>query len=207
MERRKRGDGGSVAAVGREIDFLGYAFSRENMRLRKSIKKKFAAGIGRVKSRKRRKQIEDSYRGWCMYGRCRHLWKTITGKDMGFADKGITTVRGTLKDGKKFFDVRKVALSDITNMEMTVLDFQRNIETPDMRDHSKKNSDRYVVLVQLKSTGEKVKFITNAHSIKDVLDQCSELEDAGRTIFPVEGVAVKRKDLGGGRMSYQFIDL
>ncbi|MBQ6097908.1 MAG: hypothetical protein IJK99_09195 [Bacteroidales bacterium] len=126
---------------------------------------------------------------------------------MGFADKGITTVRGTLKDGKKFFDVRKVALSDITNMEMTVLDFQRNIETPDMRDHSKKNSDRYVVLVQLKSTGEKVKFITNAHSIKDVLDQCSELEDAGRTIFPVEGVAVKRKDLGGGRMSYQFIDL
>ena len=142
-----------------------------------------------------------------MYGRCRHLWKKVTGKDMGFADKGITTVRSTLKDGKKFFDVRKVQLSDITNVELSVLDFQRNIETQDIKDHTKKNSDRYVVLVQLKHSGERVKFITNAHSIKDVLDQCSELEDSGKAIFPVDGVAIKRKDLGGGHTSYQFVDL
>ena len=193
--------------VGRSINFLGYEFSKENMRLRKSIKKKFAAGMGRVKSRKRRKQIEDSYRGWCKYGRCRHLWKKLTGKDMGFANKGITMVRSTLKDGKKFFDVRQVQLSDITNVEISVLDFQRNIETQDIKDHTKKNSDRYVVLIQLKSSGEKVKFITNSHSIKDVLDQCEELEQAGRKIFPVDGVAIKRKDFGGGKTSYQFIDL
>lgn len=206
MERRKRGGGGSVE-VGRSINFLGYEFSKENMRLRKSIKKKFAAGMGRVKSRKRRKQIEDSYRGWCKYGRCRHLWKKLTGKDMGFANKGITMVRSTLKDGKKFFDVRQVQLSDITNVEISVLDFQRNIETQDIKDHTKKNSDRYVVLIQLKSSGEKVKFITNSHSIKDVLDQCEEMEQAGRKIFPVDGVAIKRKDFGGGKTSYQFIDL
>lgn len=206
MERRKSGGGGSVE-VGRSIDFLGYEFSKENMRLRKSIKKKFAAGMGRIKSRKRRKQIEDSYRGWCKYGRCRHLWKKLTGKDMGFANKGITMVRSTLKDGKKFFDVRQVQLSDITNVEISVLDFQRNIETQDIKDHTKKNSDRYVVLIQLKSSGEKVKFITNSHSIKDVLDQCEELEQAGRKIFPVDGVAIKRKDFGGGKTSYQFIDL
>ena len=193
--------------VGRSINFLGYEFSKENMRLRKSIKMKFAAGMGRVKSRKRRKQIEDSYRGWCKYGRCRHLWKKLTGKDMGFANKGITMVRSTLKDGKKFFDVRQVQLSDITNVEISVLDFQRNIETQDIKDHTKKNSDRYVVLIQLKSSGEKVKFITNSHSIKDVLDQCEELEQAGRKIFPVDGVAIKRKDFGGGKTSYQFIDL
>lgn len=193
--------------VGRSINFLGYEFSKENMRLRKSIKKKFAAGMGRVKSRKRRKQIEDSYRGWCKYGRCRHLWKKLTGKDMGFANKGITMVRSTLKDGKKFFDVRQVQLSDITNVEISVLDFQRNIETQDIKDHTKKNSDRYVVLIQLKSSGEKVKFITNSHSIKDVLDQCEELEQNGKKIFPVDGVAIKRKDFGGGKTSYQFIDL
>lgn len=206
MERRKSGGGGSVE-VGRSINFLGYEFSKENMRLRKSIKKKFAAGMGRVKSRKRRKQIEDSYRGWCKYGRCRHLWKKLTGKDMGFANKGITMVRSTLKDGKKFFDVRQVQLSDITNVEISVLDFQRNIETQDIKDHTKKNSDRYVVLIQLKSSGEKVKFITNSHSIKDVLDQCEELEQNGKKIFPVDGVAIKRKDFGGGKTSYQFIDL
>ena len=206
MERRKSGGGGSVE-VGRSINFLGYEFSKENMRLRKSIKKKFAAGMGRVKSRKRRKQIEDSYRGWCKYGRCRHLWKKLTGKDMGFANKGITMVRSTLKDGKKFFDVRQVQLSDITNVEISVLDFQRNIETQDIKDHTKKNSDRYVVLIQLKSSGEKVKFITNSHSIKDVLDQCEELEQNGKKVFPVEGVAVKRKDYGGGKTAYLFIDL
>lgn len=206
MERRKR-EGGGREARGREIDFLGYAFSRDNMRLRKSIKKKFAAGMIRVKSRRRKKEIEDSYRGWCMYGRCRHLWKTITGKDMGFADKGIKTVRGKLKDGKKFFDVRQVQLSDIVNVELSVLDYQGNIDTTDIKDHSKKNNDRYVVLVELKNSGEKVKFITNSHSIKDVLDQCGELEQQGKEVFPVAGVAIKRKDLGSGRTSYQFIDL
>lgn len=139
-----------------------------------------------------------------MYGRCRNLWNEITGKEMGFAEKGIT-VRSTTKDGKKFFDVRKVSLSDIVNVELTVLDFQRNIETHDLRDHSKTNSDRYVVLVQL-SSGEKVKFITNAHSIKDVLDQCAEKEEAGEKIFPVSGVLIKRKDLGGGKQSYHFVD-
>lgn len=203
MARRRRNVGGRED-VGRAIDFLGYEFSQDNMRLRKSIKTRFAKGMARVKSRKRRKEIEDSYRGWCMYGRCRNLWNEITGKEMGFAEKGIT-VRSTTKDGKKFFDVRKVSLSDIVNVELTVLDFQRNIETHDLRDHSKTNSDRYVVLVQL-SSGEKVKFITNAHSIKDVLDQCAEKEEAGEKIFPVSGVLIKRKDLGGGKQSYHFVD-
>lgn len=204
MARRKR-NVGDREDVGRAIDFLGYEFSRDNMRLRKSIKTKFVKGMARVKSRKRRKEIEDSYRGWCMYGKCRHLWNKITGKKMGFAEKGIA-VRSKLKDGKKFFDVRKVAITDVLNVELTVLDFQSNIETHDIRDHSKTNSDRCVVLVQL-AGGEKVKFITNAHSIKDVLDQCAEKEKAGEKIFPVTGVAIKKKDLGGGKQSYQFVDL
>lgn len=203
MARRRK----ESESVGRSIDFLGYEFSRENMRLRKSIKKKFIKSRQRVISRRRIKEIEDSYRGWCMYGRCRHLWKKVTEKDMGFADKGIKTVRGTLKDGKKFFDVRQVQLSDIINTELSVLDFQSNIDTTDIKDHAKKNKDRYVVLVELKQSGEKVKFITNSHSIKDVLDQCAEMEQQGKEIFPVSGVAVKRKDLGGGKTSYQFIDL
>ena len=206
MERKRR-KGGGREDIGRSIDFLGYEFSRENMRLRKSIKKRFIASRQRVKSRRRIREIDDSYRGWCMYGRCRHLWKKVTGKDMGFADKGIKTVRGTLKDGKKFFDVRQVQLSDIINTELTVLDFQSNIDTTDIKDHAKKNNDRYVVLVELKHSGEKVKFITNSHSIKDVLDQCSDLESQGKEIFPVSGVAIKRKDLGSGKISYQFVDL
>ena len=192
--------------AGRSIDFLGYEFTRNNQRLRKTIKKKFAAGMGRVKSRRRRKEIEDSYRGWCKYGRCRHLWNKLTGKDMGFADKGIATTRGTLKDGKKFFDVRKVPITDLINREITVLDFESNIETSDLRDHGKKNNDRYVVLVKIADSGETVKFVTSAYSLKDVLDQCREKENSGQKIFPVEGVEIQRKDVGGGKTSYKFHD-
>ncbi len=42
---RKSGESGSG---GRYIDFLGYQFSQDNQRLRKSIKTKFAKSITRV---------------------------------------------------------------------------------------------------------------------------------------------------------------
>lgn len=205
--RRSTEGGGREVAVGREIDFLGYAFSRDNMRLRKDIKKKFAASRGRVRSRKRKKELDDSYKGWCMYGRCRHLWRQITGKDMGFADKGIKTTRGVLKDGKKFFDVRRVQITDIINREITVLDFESNIETTDVKDPTKKNNDRYAVLVKIKDNGETVKFVTTSYSLKDVLDQCREKEESGEKVFPVERVQIQRKEVGQGRTSYKFIDL
>ena len=186
----------------RPLDYLGYVFTGDNMRLRKSIKKNFAEGLGRVKSRKRRKQISDSYKGWCMHGKCNHLWKTV----MGFADKGIQSARSQTKDGQKFFDCRQVSLSDIVNVPMTVLDFQANIRTRDIKDRSQTNQNRYVVFVRLQN-GEKVKFITNSYALKDVLDQCREAEENGNKVFPVENVTIKRTDVGRGITTYKFEDL
>lgn len=179
------------------IDFLGYVFTPGNQRLRKSIKQKFARGVARVKSRKRRKEIQDSYKGWCQYGRCRNLWKI-----MGFADKGIQCGGSRMKDGQKFFDCRQVAITDIINVRMDVLDFEKNIPTRDIRDRSKQNTDRYVVFVRLES-GEKVKFITNSFGIKCVLDEC----DKKQIDFPVTGVTIRRVDCGNGKISYKFQDL
>jgi hypothetical protein len=62
------------------------------------------------------------------------------------------------------------------------------------------------VLVKIADSGETVKFVTSAYSLKDVLDQCREKEDSGQKIFPVEGVEIQRKDVGGGKTSYKFHD-
>ena len=202
---RRSGTDGSANA-GRGIDFLGYVFSKEDVRLRKGIKKRFASGMGRVKSRKRKRHILDSYKGWCEHGNCKNLWRKITGKKMGFADKGITMISQRDRDGKRIFDVKQVPLTDIINMPLTVLDFESNIRTRDIHDRSKQNMDKYVVMVQIRD-GDRVKFITGSSSLKDVLDQCKAMESAGTKIFLVENVMIRKQDLGGGKSTYKFQDL
>lgn len=191
--------------AGRSIDFLGYGYSRGNIRLRKGIKKNFAVKWGRVKSRKRRKQIEDSYKGWCMTGRCRHLWKSITGKTMGFKSKGITQP-SVDKNGKQILDAPRVQIMEILNLPVSVLDFVANIEVTDPQTHQRVN-DRYAILLYIPSQGRKVKVITSSFSLKAMLDECDKKEDAGETVFPVDNVCIKKKDIGSGRSAYYFEDL
>lgn len=190
-----------MARGGREIDFLGFVMTRDGVRVRKSIKQRFARSIARVRSRKRRAELAASYKGWCMRGRGRHLYDTI----MGFKEKGIE-VQPLTRDGQKYFDVRNVSINEIVNTPIAVLDYQPDIPTRDLNDRSKRNNDRYVVLIRTRN-GEKVKFITNAYGIKSVLDQCGEREAKGERIFPVEGVSVQRRSLGGNKVTYKFVDL
>lgn len=183
------------------LDFLGYVFTRKNIRVRKSIKTKFARGIDRVKSGKRRKELAISYKGWCMHGHGKNLYRKV----MGFKDKGIETEPIT-RDGKKFFDVPEVSIAEILNVPMDVLDYESCIRTRDLQDRTKVNNDRYVVSIRLRE-GKKCKFITNARDIKETLDKCAEAVAEGKEIFPVENVAVVRKNLGGNKTTYRFIDL
>lgn len=183
------------------LDFLGYVFTRSNVRLRKSIKTKFASGIRRVKSARRRKELSAAYKGWCGHGHGRNLYRKV----MGFAARGIDTEIKT-KDGKKYFDAPMRRINDVINVPLDVLDFESDIPTRDLREKDRRNNDRYVVLVRTRE-GERLKFITNAYPIKEVLDKCREAEKEGRQVFPVENVCVKRKDIGGGKSTYGFIDL
>ena len=87
---------------GRRISFLGYCFTPDNVRLRKNMKKTFARKDKRIKSRKRKQQIRASYWGWCKWGDCRNLWKTITDNDIIWEEQPIqvsadTTPIGTIK--------------------------------------------------------------------------------------------------------------
>lgn len=113
---------------GRRINFLGYCFTKDNVRMRKSMKKNFARKVKRIKSRKRNREIRASYWGWCKWGDCNNLWRTITNNDMSFADKDIKQ-SGRTKDGKKFFDVKETRLMDILNVPITVVDFETNVKT------------------------------------------------------------------------------
>ena len=113
---------------GRRINFWGYCFTKDNVRMRKNMKKNFARKVKRIKSRKRNREIRASYWGWCKWGDCKNLWRTITNNDMSFADKGIKQ-SGRTKDGKKFFDVKETRLMDILNVPITVVDFETNVKT------------------------------------------------------------------------------
>lgn len=103
------------------------------------MKKNFARKVKRIKSRKRNREIRASYWGWCKWGDCKNLWRTITNNDMSFADKGIKQ-SGRTKDGKKFFDVKETRLMDILNVPITVVDFETNVKT-------KQGEGRYCVLL------------------------------------------------------------
>ena len=180
---------------GRRISFLGYCFTPDNVRLRKNMKKTFARKDKRIKSRKRKQQIRASYWGWCKWGDCRNLWKTITDNDMSFADKGIKQ-SGKTKDGKKFFDVSEMRLMEILNIPIKVLDFETNVKTS-------QGDGRYCVLFEM--NGAKYKFITNCFNLKDVLDQARLREqETGDMIFPVENVIIKRRALREGKSAYYF---
>jgi hypothetical protein len=186
---------GSVAIKGRSIDYLGYVFATNGVRLRKSIKQEFARTSHRIQNPKRRRQVLASYWGWCKWGNCKNLWRVITNNDMSFASKGIHQDQFT-KDGKKFFDVKSTRITDILNVPITVLDFEAGIKT-------KEGDGRYCVLFE-DANHEKGKFITNAFNLKNVLDQARAAEQKGTKIFPVDGVVIRRRSLGDGKSAYYF---
>ncbi len=193
---RKRGKGSEEPVIaGRSIDYLGYIFSRENVRLRKTVKHNFAVKVKRTRNETKLKQVKASYWGWCKWGRCRHLWRVITNNDMSFAAKGITA-SGKTKDGKKYFQVKSVSITDVLNIPIKVLDFETGITTS-------KGKDRYAVLYET-AAGEKCKFVTSAFEIKNVLDQARKAENEGKQIFPVENVIIRKRSFGDGKSTYYF---
>lgn len=189
--------------AGRPIDFLGYCFTRDNVRMRKSIKKRFARKVKTIKNEQRRKQVLASYWGWCKWGDCRNLWKVITDNDMSFAERGISGT-STLKDGKRYFRNREMKAMDILNNPIVVLDFETGINT-------KHGPDRYAVLFRLKDKDEVCKLVTNSFSIKTTLDQAREHDrqianNPGSDelpIFPCETV-LRRREIGSGKYDYYF---
>jgi hypothetical protein len=183
---------------GRPIDYIGYVFSRHNMLMRKRNKVHFAKAVARVKSRKRRKEILAAYWGICKWGHCRNLWRTITDNNkMGFADLGIKVAEVTEKDGKRYFHVNSVSISDILNIPIEILDFEDGLKING-------KDGRCVVEFIQDGENEKKKFITSSLIIRDQLEKARGLEKKNKKVlFPIK-TAIRRKSLGEGKSTYYF---
>lgn len=196
-KRRKAGNGNVVMhhRRGRGIDFLGYVFSFNGVRVRKSIKQRFKKKykVWRTLPDMERKQMLASYWGWFKWANARNLWNKITDNDMSFNQYGISA-RNVTKDGKRLFDAKQKNIMEVLNLPMQVIDFETDVETQ----HGK---GRFVVLIELDATKETVKFITNSFDIKDELTQAREKEKKGELTFPIPS-CVRRKQLSDGKYTF-----
>ncbi len=107
---------------------------------------------------------------------------------MSFKDIGITG-RNEMKDGQRFFDVRKVKVMEILNMPITVLDFIPDVKT-------RHGDGRYAVKIMY--DGQEMKFITGSYTLKSQLDQAKEAN-----ALPIE-TRLRKRDLGEGTTDYIF---
>ena len=170
------------------IDFLGYVIRPDYIRLRKRIKKKAAARLNEVKSRKRRREIIASLYGMSKHADCNNMFHKLTGKEMkSFKDLKIAYKPD---DGKKRFPGAVVSIRELVNLPIVVKDYETGI-------HTEQGEDRCIVSIE--QSGEPKKFFTNSEEMKNILAQISELPDG----FPFE-TTIRAETFGKGRTKYVF---
>lgn len=168
----------------RGVDCLGYVFKHTHTKLRKRIKTKALKKLHRVKSKKRRHEIQASLYGWGKHCNCINLFNKNGMKN--FKELGVTYKP---VDGKKRFEGDLISLSLLQNCEIKVLDFEKGINT-------KEGGGRYVV--QYEYNGKKGKFITASEEMKNILDQVQEMGELPFTAI------IRREIFGGNKTKYNF---
>lgn len=184
----------TVKPISAGLDFLGFIYDGKKARLRKRTKHKAARKLAKVKSRKRRQEIIGSLKGMAKWGDCKHLHKTLTGKDMNsFAElkkqKSEEGVVFTGKDGKRILNGNPENLRALVNTHIVVLDFEADVPT--------KNGLRYVVQFK-KDDGTICKYLTNDSEQKFWLE---ELRKSGKIPFEC---TITPQFFGQGKVRYSF---
>lgn len=181
-------DNEHIFPVTEGIDFLGYVIRPDYIRLRKRIKKKAAAKLNEVKSRKRRREIIASLYGMAKHADCNNMFHQLTGKKMkSFKDLKIAYKP---EDGKKRFSGAVVSIRELVNLPIVVKDYETGI-------HTEQGEDRCIVSIE--QNGEPKKFFTNSEEMKNILAQISEMPDG----FPFE-TTIRTETFGKGRTKYVF---
>ncbi len=178
-----------VFPVSEGIDFVGYKIYPDHVLLRKRIKKKFAAKIKKIKSRKRRHELIASFWGMTKHADCANLNNKLIGVETmkSFKDLKVTYQPA---NGQKFFPGDTISIRDLVNLQIIVHDFQLGVKT-------REGEDRCVVSIEM--GGQMKKFITNSDEMKNVLSQIGEMQDG----FPFE-TTIKAQSFGNGKTKYVF---
>lgn len=183
-----------VRPISEGIDFLGFVYDGQKALLRKRTKQKAARKLSKIKSRKRRQEIIGSLKGMAKWCDSKHLYKTLTGKNMeSFADKVKQMkkdgVEYTGKNGKRMLTGQEVSLRTLVNMHIVVLDFEPDVPT--------QNGLRYVVQFQ-KDDGTIGKYLTNDSEQKFWLE---EFRKANNIPFDC---TITPQYFGQGKVRYMF---
>lgn len=177
--------------AGRPLDFVGFVFTQENMRVRKRVKQRFARGMKRVRSSRRRQELRAAYWGIFKWGRCKNLWNVLTEHDMSFAKKGILTDKISHDDrGRRIFNVPQFSINIVATVgTIWVMDFEDDIEIKDKKDGSVK-AGRCCILYRedaLKDCEDaEKKFFTSSKLIISKLLRAREREQKGEQMFPID---------------------
>lgn len=168
-------------------DFLGYVDFGNYSRLRKRTKVKAARKLKKVKSRRRRREIIGSFKGMAKWGDCNHLYKVLTGKNMKeFKDLGLQYIA---EDGKKRFGGKSVKLMSLSNMHITVVDYEKEVQT--------ENGLRTLVSFQY-DDGNLGKYFTADKQQEWYLDTLKAMNE-----IPF-GTTIKPEPFGDGKVRYIF---
>ena len=178
-----------VFPVSEGIDFVGYKIYPDHVLVRKRIKKKFAAKIKKIKSRKRRHELVASFYGMTKHADCVNLNNKLIGVETmkSFKDLKVTYQPA---NGQKYFPGDTISIRDLVNLQIIVHDFQLGVKT-------REGEDRCVVSIEM--GGQMKKFITNSEEMKNVLSQIGEMQDG----FPFE-TTIKAMSFGNGKTKYVF---
>lgn len=130
-----------VFPVSEGIDFVGYKIYKDHVLLRKRIKKKFAAKIKKIKSRKRRHELIASFYGMTKHADCANLNNKLIGVETmkSFKDLKVTYQPA---NGQKYFPGDTISIRDLVNLEIIVHDFQLGVKT-------REGEDRCVVSIEM----------------------------------------------------------
>lgn len=137
-----------VFPVSEGIDFVGYKIYPDHVLVRKRIKKKFAAKIKKIKSRKRRHELVASFYGMTKHADCVNLNNKLIGVETmkSFKDLKVTYQPA---NGQKYFPGDTISIRDLVNLQIIVHDFQLGVKT-------REGEDRCVVSIEMGGANEKV---------------------------------------------------
>lgn len=125
----------AVRPLSEGCDFLGFKNYGTHALIRKRTKQKFARGLARVKSRKRRQKLIGSFFGMASHADCKHLLKTLLAPSeykrlkhkRKMKDFGEFKLKTPTLDGKKNFRGNKIYPRELSGQGFIVVDFERGV--------------------------------------------------------------------------------